>query len=53
VASGHAEVAESVRQGLGGPGLSVVEVPSDRQATAEEHRAFVARLEAALAGAIA
>jgi 2-succinyl-5-enolpyruvyl-6-hydroxy-3-cyclohexene-1-carboxylate synthase len=49
VAADADAVREAVRAGLSRPGLSVVEVPSDRAETAEAHRAFVARLEAALA----
>ena len=42
-------VTAAVRQGLGRPGVSVVEVPSHRAETAAEHKAFVARLEQVLA----
>lgn len=42
-------VKGAVTAGLSRPGLSVIEVPSNRAETADAHKAFVARLEAALA----
>jgi 2-succinyl-5-enolpyruvyl-6-hydroxy-3-cyclohexene-1-carboxylate synthase len=42
-------VAEAVARGLAAPGLSIVEVIANREQTAAEHRAFVGRLESALA----